>query len=99
LRGIHRKVGEDPSVWARPIPFHSYRSGDAEPMVPGEVTELSFGLQPISVLFRKGHRIRVSIAGHDVSVFRRIPSEGTPELRIQRNSVHPSRIELPVIRN
>ena len=99
LRGIHRKVGEDPSVWARPIPYHSYRSGDAEPMVPGEVTELSFGLQPTSVLFRKGHRIRISIAGHDASVFRRIPSEGTPELRIQRNSEHPSRIELPVIRN
>jgi hypothetical protein len=99
LRGIHRKVGEDPSVWARPIPYHSYRSGDAEPMVPGEVTELSFGLQPTSVLFRKGHRIRISIAGHDASVFRRIPAEGTPELRIQRNSEYPSRIELPVIRN
>jgi putative CocE/NonD family hydrolase len=98
LRGIHRKVGEDPSVWDRPIPYHSYRSEDAEPLVPGEVTALSFGLHPTSVLFKEGHRIRVSIAGHDASVFRRIPSEGTPELRIQRNSVYPSFIELPVIR-
>jgi len=99
LRGIHRKVGDDPSTWDRPIPYHSYRSEDAQPMVPGEVMELSFGLHPTSVLFREGHRIRIAIAGHDGSAFRRVPSEGTPELKVQRNSVYPSFIELPVIRN
>jgi putative CocE/NonD family hydrolase len=98
LRGIHRKVGEDPSTWKRPIPYHSYRSEDARPMVPGEVTTLSFGLHPTSTLFREGHRIRIAIAGHDASVFRRIPAEGTPELRVQRNDRYPSYVELPVIR-
>jgi putative CocE/NonD family hydrolase len=99
LRGIHRKVGEDPSAWDRPTPYHSFRSEDARPMVPGEVTELSFGFQPTSVLFRAGHRIRISIAGHDASAFRRIPAVGTPELRVQRNARYPSSIELPVIRD
>ena len=98
LRGIHRKVGEDPSGWARPTPYHSFRSEDAQPMVPGEVAELAFGLQPTSVLFRAGHRIRISIAGQDAAAFPRIPEVGTPELRIQRSSTYPSRIELPVVR-
>jgi putative CocE/NonD family hydrolase len=98
LRGIHRKVSEEPSAWKRPIPYHSYLAADAEPMVPGEVFELAIGLEPTSFLFKEDHRIRVAIAGHDASAFRRIPAEGTPELRVQRNSRYPSYIELPVIR-
>jgi putative CocE/NonD family hydrolase len=97
LRGIHRKVSDDPGSWKRPIPFHSYLSADAESMVPGEVVELAFGLHPTSFLFKEGHRIRIAIAGHDDSAFRRVPSEGTPELRVQRNTLYPSWIELPVI--
>ena len=97
LRVIHRKTGEDSAEWSPPVPYHSFRSDDAEPMVPGEVAELAFGLEPTSVLFREGHRIRIAIAGHDAAVFRRIPATGSPELRIQRNSTYPSFIELPVV--
>lgn len=97
LRGIHRKVTEEPSSWKRPIPYHSYLAADAEALVPWEVTELAIGLEPTSFLFRAGHRIRIAIAGHDGSAFRRIPSTGTPVLRIQRTSAHPSSIDLPVI--
>lgn len=97
LRVIHRKAGQDPASWSPPIPFHSYRSGDAAPLVPGEVAELAFGLQPTSVLFREGRRIRIAIAGHDSSAFRMVPASGTPELRIQRNTRFPSFIELPVV--
>jgi hypothetical protein len=61
------------------------------------VAELAFGLEPTSVLFRAGHRIRIAIAGHDAAAFRRIPATGSPELRIQRNSAYPSFIELPVV--
>jgi predicted acyl esterase len=67
-------------------------------MVPGEVFELAIGMEPTSFLFKEGHRIRIAIAGHDSSAFRRIPAEGTPVLRVQRNSAHPSYIELPVVR-
>ena len=98
LRGIHRKVSEDPSSWKRPIPYHSFLASDSEPMVPGEVTELAIGMEPTSFLFREGHRIRISIAGHDAAAFRRVPATGTPLLSVQRNSVYPSFIELPVIR-
>jgi putative CocE/NonD family hydrolase len=98
LRGIHRKVSEDPSPWKRPVPYHSFLAADAEPMVPGQVTELAIGMEPTSFLFRKGHRIRIAIAGHDATAFRRIPAEGTPVLSVQRNSAFPSSIRLPVVR-
>lgn len=97
LRGIHRKVTEEPGPWKRPIPYHSFLAADSEPLVPGQVTKLSFALEPTSFLFREGHRIRIAIAGHDTAAFRRIPESGTPVLRVQRNSLHPSFLELPVV--
>jgi predicted acyl esterase len=68
-------------------------------MIPGQVTELAIGLEPTSYQFKRGRRIRIAIAGHDDSAFRRIPAQGTPVLRVQRNTVYPSFIELPVVKN
>jgi putative CocE/NonD family hydrolase len=98
LRGLHRKVTEEPSDWKRPIPYHSFLAADAQPMAPGEVTTLSIGMEPTSFLFKEFHRIRIALAGHDGSAFRRIPAEGTPTLRVQRNSAFPSLVELPVVK-
>jgi predicted acyl esterase len=71
---------------------------DALPLQPGDVAELRFGLQPISALIKKGHRLRVAIAGHDKDTFMRIPAEGTPQISVQRNTRGLSRIELPIIK-
>jgi len=57
-----------------------------------------FGLEPISVLVKKGHRVRVAIAGHDKGTFIRIPAEGNPTITVQRNPRALSSIELPVIK-
>ena len=67
------------------------------PLVPGEVAEITFGLQPTSVLIRKGHRIRIGIAGHDQGTFVRIPAEGTPTITVARNRTQASWIDLPVL--
>ena len=67
------------------------------PLVPGEIAELKFGLLPTSVLIKKGHRIRIAIAGHDRSVFARIPANGTPTISVSRNSQSASFVELPVV--
>ena len=71
---------------------------DAMPLVPGDTAELRFGLQPISVIVKKGHRLRVAIAGHDKSTFIRIPAEGVPTIAVQRNSRARSAIDLPVMK-
>ncbi|MBL8968309.1 MAG: hypothetical protein JNG85_14980, partial [Spirochaetaceae bacterium] len=54
------------------------------------------GMQATSVLLRKGHRIRVAVAGHDASSFARIPAEGEVEIEVLRSAAFPSRVELPV---
>ncbi len=97
LRAIHRKV-RDPSE-APFVPlgiYHSFLNADAAPLVPGEVTEMGLTLLPFSTVFRKGHSIRVAIAGHDMSMKDRCPKEGVPELSLERNARYPSRLVLPV---
>jgi predicted acyl esterase len=43
-------------------------------------------MYPTSVLLRKGHRIRVALAGADASLFEGWPAEGTPKLTISRGA-------------
>jgi uncharacterized protein len=97
LRAIHRKVSTDPSPYKLVVPYHSFKRQDAMPLAPGQVAELTFGLLPTSVLVRAGHRLRVGIAGHDEGTFLRIPASGTPVIRVSRNKVHASRIDLPTV--
>jgi putative CocE/NonD family hydrolase len=98
LRVIHRQVSSEPSPYQTLVPYHTFKEADAMPLAPGEVAEITFGLQPTSVLIKKGHRIRIAIAGHDAGTFVRIPAEGVPILTVQRNSVYPSNIDLPIAR-
>jgi putative CocE/NonD family hydrolase len=97
LRALHRKVSSGPSPYQLQVPYHSFKEEDAMPLVPGEVAEITFGLQPTSVLIRKGHRIRIGIAGHDQGTFVRIPAEGTPTITVARNRTLASWIDLPVL--
>jgi putative CocE/NonD family hydrolase len=98
LRALHRRVSSEPSPTKHPVPYHTFAKKDAMPLVPGQVAELKFHLQPISVLVKKGHRLRVAIAGHDKGTFLRIPAEGNPTIAVQRSKGALSSIELPVIR-
>lgn len=97
LRALHRKVSPDAPPYWQDVPYHSFKREDALPLVPNEVAELRFGLLPTSVLIRRGHRLRVAIAGHDRDTFTRIPAQGIPVISVQRNRVHPSCVDLPVI--
>jgi putative CocE/NonD family hydrolase len=96
LRAIHRRTSSTPPPYTPLGTHHSFNEGDAWPLVPGEVAEISFGLLPVSALIRAGHRLRLSLAGHDRGTFLRAPSEGTPEWRIMRNSTFASWVELPI---
>jgi putative CocE/NonD family hydrolase len=98
LRAVHRKVSTETPPYELSVPYHSFESQDGEPMTPGEVTEVAFGLHPTSILLRAGHRIRVAIAGADAGLFARVPETGDPVLTVERNAVYASKIELPVAR-
>jgi putative CocE/NonD family hydrolase len=97
LRLLHRKISEEEPPFVTGGPYHSYKEADAEPMVPGEVAEVTFALHPTSVLFRRGHRIRVAIAGADADTFARIPAEESPLWIVERGPSRASHIMLPVI--
>ncbi|MBD3182063.1 CocE/NonD family hydrolase [Candidatus Poribacteria bacterium] len=97
LRAIHRRISDENPPYKMLVPYHSFKQKDSMPLIPGEISELTFGLLPTSVLIKKGHRIRIAIAGHDKDTFERIPAEGIPRITISRNKIHASYIELPVI--
>jgi len=98
LRAIHRRICDQEPPFKLFVPHQSFLRKDGVLLVPGEVTELQFGLLPVSVLVRKGHRLRVAIAGHDKDTFARIPAEGEPIIVIHRNVTYPSHIDLTVMR-
>lgn len=96
LRALHRKLSKETPPYQTPTPYHSYLSQDALPLEPGEIAEMVFDLQPISYLLKKGHRIRLALAGADADHFR-VLAQKPPNVSIYRDNAHPSRIELPVI--
>jgi len=96
LRAIHRKLSNEKPLYASPVPYRSFMSKDAMPLVPGEAAEITFDLLPTSYLFKKGHRIHVALAGADASHFAPLFPE-PPEIKVYRDRLRPSRIELPVM--
>lgn len=100
LRAIHRKVRPaEESPYVLQAPHYSFCKEDALPLVPGEPAEIAFGLLPVSARIKKGHRIRVSISGHDEGTFPRIPAQGSPEWVVHRKDGMLSSIELPIKRS
>ena len=97
LRASHRKVSGDTPPCALQVPYHTFKRADMMPLVPGELAELTFGLLPTSVLIRKGHCLRLAIAGHDEGTFVRIPAQGSPIIAVARNRLYPSHIDVPVV--
>lgn len=96
FRMIHRKISEPSGFDPAGGVEHSFEKKDAAPLIPGETTEVTFNLNPISAYIQEGHRIRIAIAGHDGSAFEKIPASGTPELAILRNVEYASHVILPV---
>ncbi len=96
LRAIHRKITSEDPGYVVLGPEHSFLRKDGEMLKPGENAELKIGMYAISVLIEKGHKIRISIAGHDAANFERIPIKEDPTIKVQRNNILSSYVELPV---
>ena len=101
--GIDLNIG-DGIVRAR------YRNGptaEAQMLERGKPYELTIEMYPTSILFRRGHRIRLDVSSSNFPRFDVNPNTGEPlndnrSSRIAENTVyldpaHPSRILLPVI--
>jgi predicted acyl esterase len=65
-------------------------------MVAGQSAEIALDLLPTSYLFRRGHRVRIAIAGADRDNFA-APAGPPAVFTIFRETARPSHIELPVV--
>ncbi|MCP4751423.1 MAG: CocE/NonD family hydrolase [Proteobacteria bacterium] len=97
LRALHRKISDEEGPYKDVIPYHSYLKKDGRPLEKGEVAELTFDLLPTSYLFKKGHSIRIAIAGADKDLFALMKTDPPPTLKFHRNETFASSIDLPVI--
>ncbi|TYP75306.1 CocE/NonD family hydrolase [Aquimarina intermedia] len=89
------------------IPWHSFRREDfvTNPLKIDSVTPIELSMQPISWKFRKGHKVRIAIAGADLENYELNPylcNDNNPEkckptvLTIRSNNQYQSYIELPI---
>jgi putative CocE/NonD family hydrolase len=97
MRPLDRKEATN-AAYKTAYPDHTYRKEDALPYKSGETVQLTFDLLPISYQFRKGHRIRISIAGADAGHFN-LPSPQPSEFKISSAAGAPSYVQLPVSGN
>lgn len=80
-----------------------------EPLAAGEVYELEVDLWSTSLIFNKGHQIRIAVSSSNSPRFEPNPNTGAPHLisgktRIATNTLHlsnkrPSRIILPIYKD
>jgi putative CocE/NonD family hydrolase len=95
LRLINRKTTQAPLPYEPLGPRHSYLRSDAAPMAPGQAERVEMGMFATSVLLRKGHRIRVALAGADRDNFELLSARTQPQWTVYRSLELPSFIELP----
>jgi hypothetical protein len=93
LRASHRAL-QDAPYDNLGLPWHPFTEAALQPLVPGEPVLLSFDLQPLSLVFAKGHRIRVVLTFADAATAMAQPA---PMVTVHRNAERPSRITLPEI--
>ncbi len=97
LRALHRRHAQGTPPYRDAVPYRSFARSDGEPLVPGQVAELAIDLLPTSYLFRKGHRIRIALAGADRDHFALVPPDAPPTWQVYRDAVRPSRLTIPYI--
>lgn len=95
LRASHRKLSEAPFNNLG-LPYHRSFAEDLLKL-NGKTIELVFDLHPTSYIFRKGHRLRVTIACADKDNTLTPEINPAPTVKIYRDALKASYIVLPVI--
>jgi putative CocE/NonD family hydrolase len=96
LRALHRREAAAPEAYRATWPFRTFARADAAPMPADAAQRLRFALLPVSWTFRRGSRIRLSVAGADADHVAQVPHGRPPRLRLWRDTRQPSSIELPL---
>ena len=77
IRAINRKIADPKDLPYDPGPApHSFNRSDALPVVPGERFSVAFKMFSVAALIKKGHALRLAIAGADADTFNRNSTTG-----------------------
>jgi predicted acyl esterase len=96
LRAALRAVNTPPYKFLG-LPYHRSFREDAQPLSADSPSELVFDLLPISQVFAKGHRIRLTITGADPREKDRPQAAPAPAVTVYREKARASYIQLPLI--
>lgn len=96
LRALHRKTTAPPPNHACDWPYRSFLRSDAKLLEKNVPVTLEIGLLPVSWVFAKGSRLRMSIAGADAIHYPRVPHGRPPRLELACGGAGGSLIELPM---
>jgi uncharacterized protein len=97
LRAIDRRPMEAyERPYSSPGTATSRTRHHAQTLVPGQPSELKICMWPTSIVLRKGHQIRLALAGADDGNFRRYPPAGNVTWTVYRQRRLASYVELPM---
>ncbi|MGW7446289.1 CocE/NonD family hydrolase [Kitasatospora sp. NPDC054795] len=88
---------DDNPDWRRLRTPRSYAAEDAEDFPQGRAQRVTIDLQPVSVLFRPGDRIRLTVAAANPDSFQLLPADGQAGYRIGWGGDRGSVLELPIV--
>jgi putative CocE/NonD family hydrolase len=96
----NRLAAHEEPLYKTANPMRSFLSKDYKPLTPNQVTAVDLELQPIAYQFKKGHRIRLSLAGTDKAHFIAPPfAHLSSQFKVCWGGETPSQITLPVDEN
>lgn len=96
LRASHRTEGEAPFD-NLDLPYHRHYESELAAIPSGEAVELIFDLLPTAYRFRRGNRIRITVAFADADNFDTPFLNPPPEVRLVRDIDHASFVDLPIV--
>jgi uncharacterized protein len=96
LRLLHRNRTAQRSPERTLRTPRTFFKADALPMPTDTFEEIVFDLIPTATLFRRGHCLRLALAGHDADHFARY-AEDSQRYRVARHPLQASLLELPLI--
>jgi putative CocE/NonD family hydrolase len=97
LRASCRALGQAPYNNLG-LPYYPLLKSQAAKIKPEEIFELKMDLHPISNVFNKGHRIRVTINCADSPICELKKTAPAPTIKLHRGMNHASRIVFPVVK-
>jgi putative CocE/NonD family hydrolase len=97
LRLLHRQT-QGSSCDPAPGTRRSFKRADGAPVTPGELMHVELPLLPTAALIRKGHRLRLSLAGADAGTFDALTGEAAATWNVAYGSADASRVILPLRR-